>query len=142
MTYSFDRPASHAGSLRLSQNENTAGCSPAVLQAIHAVTGKDVALYPDYTAATAAVAARLGVSIDEVQLTNGLDEGILLASLVALKNPRGCRCLLGICSTSVDGKGGGCADRRDGCYQEMTAIEAFFRFVRHDGSPLWFEKLH
>jgi len=87
MTYSFDRPASHAGSLRLSQNENTAGCSPKVLEAVRAVTAKDVALYPDYLAATEAVASRLGVPADQVQLTNGLDEGILLLSLVALKPP-------------------------------------------------------
>jgi histidinol-phosphate aminotransferase len=87
MTYTFDRPASDARSLRLSQNENTAGCSPRVLEAVQAVTRKEVALYPDYAAATAAVAARLGVAADRVQLTNGLDEGILLVSLVALKTP-------------------------------------------------------
>jgi histidinol-phosphate aminotransferase len=85
MTHAFDRPASHVGSLRLSQNENTVGCSPRVLEAVQAVTRKEVALYPDYTAATAAVATRLGVSPEQVQLTNGLDEGILLVSLVALK---------------------------------------------------------
>src|SRR6185436_4810507 len=65
----------------------TAGCSPRVLEAVQAVTRTDVALYPDYVAATDAVAARLGLPADRVQLTNGLDEGILLVSLVALKPP-------------------------------------------------------
>jgi histidinol-phosphate aminotransferase len=42
-------------------------------------------LYPDYEAATAACAARLRVGPDQVLLTNGLDEGILAASVATLR---------------------------------------------------------
>jgi histidinol-phosphate aminotransferase len=69
-------PAPPAGSLRLHYNENTAGCSPAVLDALRAITREELATYPDYTAITARTARWLGVDADWVQLTNGLDEGL------------------------------------------------------------------
>jgi histidinol-phosphate aminotransferase len=47
----------------------------------------DLAAYPDYDAAVAAAATRLRVAPDSLLLTNGLDEGILAAAMVAL---RGC----------------------------------------------------
>lgn len=64
------------GALRLHYNENTAGCSPAVLAALRAMTAADIANYPDYTAITARVAAWLGVPPSRVVLTNGLDDGL------------------------------------------------------------------
>ena len=36
------------GALRLHLNENTAGCSPAVLAALRTIERDDIALYPDY----------------------------------------------------------------------------------------------
>ena len=45
--------SSRAG-LRLHLNENTAGCSPAVLAALRAIEPQDTAFYPDYSAITAA----------------------------------------------------------------------------------------
>lgn len=65
--------------MRLHLNENTAGCSPAVLEALRALTRRDAGCYPDYGQARAAVAECFGVSADHVVLTNGLDEGILAA---------------------------------------------------------------
>ena len=74
--------------LRLHLNENTAGCSPRVLAALQAVTRQEAAFYPDYDAATAACAARLGVTPEETVLTNGLDEGILAVAMSALRTGR------------------------------------------------------
>lgn len=70
--------------LRLHLNENTAGCSPRVVEAIGQLTNADLALYPDYKAAVLETAAHLGVDPDWLVLTNGLDEGILLASIACL----------------------------------------------------------
>ena len=67
-------------SLRLHLNENTAGCSPAVLAAIRDIGADDIAYYPDYTSVTGAVERWLGVDPGWVQLTNGLDEGIHVAA--------------------------------------------------------------
>ena len=62
--------------LRLHLNENTAGCSPAVLAALRTIDAETIALYPEYDDATAACARWLGVPPEWVQLTNGLDEGL------------------------------------------------------------------
>jgi histidinol-phosphate aminotransferase len=85
MNYEYERVPTPASGLRLHLNENTAGCSPRVLAAIHAMTREQAAWYPDYDAPVAAAASRLGVSTGELLLTNGLDEGILLVSLAALR---------------------------------------------------------
>jgi len=70
--------------LRLHLNENTGGCSPAVVEAVRAFDGNALARYPDYRAAVLDTAAFHGVDPERVVLTNGLDEGILLASLAYL----------------------------------------------------------
>jgi histidinol-phosphate aminotransferase len=87
VSYEYERVATPSSGLRLHLNENTAGCSPAVLEALGRLTRVDLAAYPDYDAAMAAAAARLRVATDSLLLTNGLDEGILAAAMVAL---RGC----------------------------------------------------
>jgi histidinol-phosphate aminotransferase len=56
-----------------------------VLEALGRLTRQDLAAYPDYEAAIDACAGRLGVGADCVLLTNGLDEGILVAAMVALR---------------------------------------------------------
>jgi histidinol-phosphate aminotransferase len=76
---------SDATGLRLHLNENTAGCSTAVMQALRALTCHDAAFYPDYSAAIAACARHLDVDEANLLLTNGLDEGILAASIVSLR---------------------------------------------------------
>ena len=76
--------------LRLHLNENTGGCSPAVLASLRELAAEDIAQYPDYTAVTADCARWLGVPETWVQLTNGLDEGIqILAQQAALSGGRG-----------------------------------------------------
>ena len=85
MTYEYERVATPVSGLRLHLNENTAGCSPAVIEAIRALTREQIAEYPDYDAVIEATAARLNIAADSLLLTNGLDEGILVASMVALR---------------------------------------------------------
>jgi histidinol-phosphate aminotransferase len=85
MTYEYEPVITPSSGLRLHLNENTAGCSPKVLSAIHALTREQAAFYPDYEEAIGAVASRLGVREEEVLLTNGLDEGILAAAVVATR---------------------------------------------------------
>jgi histidinol-phosphate aminotransferase len=81
MTYI--RPADRAGALRLHLNENTGGCSPAVIDAIRQVTAEDVAYYPDYALLLRECAAYLGVSDAQLVLTNGLDEGLFALTVSA-----------------------------------------------------------
>ena len=50
---SYQRPTIPAGGLRLHFNENTAGCSPAVLAALRSIEREDTAFYPDYEPITA-----------------------------------------------------------------------------------------
>ena len=70
--------------LRLHLNENTGGCSQKVVEAVRAFDGPALATYPDFTNAILETAAYLGVDPDRMVLTNGLDEGILLASIAYL----------------------------------------------------------
>jgi histidinol-phosphate aminotransferase len=67
--------------LRLHLNENTGGCSPRVLDAIRRVQTSDVSTYPSYPALVRACAAHFGIDPEWVLLTNGLDEGILMAAV-------------------------------------------------------------
>ena len=68
--------------LRLHLNENTAGCSPRVLETLRRARPRSTpAVYPDYDAATPAGGGSLRASPrTSLLLTNGLDEGILAAS--------------------------------------------------------------
>jgi histidinol-phosphate aminotransferase len=81
----YNRPAPTGAGLRLHLNENTAGCSPKVLEALAALSASDVACYPDYDVVYRESAAYLGVPEERLLLVNGLDEGILMATLVALR---------------------------------------------------------
>src|SRR5947209_4508025 len=81
----YQKPPELYDGLRLHQNENTGGCSPRVLAALAAVRPDQVGFYPPYAAATKAVASYLGVPVDRVALVNGLDEGIMAASITYLR---------------------------------------------------------
>lgn len=70
--------------LRLHLNENTGGCSPKVVEAVRAFDAQGLATYPDYRAAVLETAAYLGIDPGRMVLTNGLDEGVLLASIAYL----------------------------------------------------------
>ena len=75
--------------MRLHLNENTAGCSPAVMKVLAALGRHEAGVYPDYDEARAAVARLLGVTPAHVLLTNGLDEGILAVTALAFRDRRG-----------------------------------------------------
>jgi len=81
MTYSA--PSIPAAGLRLHFNENTGGCSPAVLAALRSIAPTDTSFYPDYAQVTAAAERYFGVPDGWVQLTNGLDEGLHVAAQAA-----------------------------------------------------------
>ena len=85
MTY--QAPDRRAG-LRLHLNENTAGCSPRVLEALRALTPSDIASYPDYDAITQRVEQYFAVQPGWVQLVNGLDEGLHIVAAAAAKGPK------------------------------------------------------
>jgi len=74
--------------VRLHLNENTGGCSPRVLDAIRRLQTTDVSTYPSYTDLVLACARHFGVDPDWILLTNGLDEGILMAALGHIARPR------------------------------------------------------
>jgi len=67
--------------LRLHLNENTGGCSPCVIDAIQRLRATDVSTYPSYPELVHACARHFDVDPDWVLLTNGLDEGILMAAV-------------------------------------------------------------
>src|SRR5215207_10060189 len=85
MSQQYKRPEAQEGNLRLHLNENTAGCSPNVARVLSDLTRQDAAVYPDYDAVNSAAARYFNVGIDNVVLTNGLDDGIMLAALVSLR---------------------------------------------------------
>lgn len=71
-------PLGNRNGLRLDFNENTVGCSPRVLERLRTLSGEDLARYPQREQGELAVAAHLGISPDELLLTNGTDEAIHL----------------------------------------------------------------
>jgi histidinol-phosphate aminotransferase len=66
------------GKLRLDFNENTAGCSPAVLKALRKLSSADVSMYPEQDPVRRELARYFGVSADELLLSNGTDEALHL----------------------------------------------------------------
>jgi histidinol-phosphate aminotransferase len=65
--------------LRLDFNENTVGASPLVLDFLKRfLTGRDLAVYPEYENALEDLAQHFVVATDELTLTNGTDEAIHL----------------------------------------------------------------
>ncbi len=66
-----------AGKLRLDFNENTVGCSPAVVEFLREHLSADtLSMYPEYQEARAELAAFFKVPEDEMLFTNGTDEAI------------------------------------------------------------------
>src|SRR5436190_3026386 len=81
----YQKPPELYDGLRLHQNENTGGCSPRVIEALGAMRPDQIGFYPPYAAATAAVAAYLGLPVERIALVNGLDEGIMATSVAYLQ---------------------------------------------------------
>ncbi len=74
----YHPPLRNREGLRLDFNENTGGCSPRVLERLRQLDGEVVARYPQREKGEAVVGAHLGVSPEELLLTNGTDEAIHL----------------------------------------------------------------
>jgi histidinol-phosphate aminotransferase len=69
--------AGREGKLRLDFNENTVGCSPAVIEFLgEHLTASQLSIYPEYVEAMRELAAFFEVGEDEFTLTNGTDEAI------------------------------------------------------------------
>jgi histidinol-phosphate aminotransferase len=81
----YEKPEELYDGLRLHQNENTAGCSPKVLEALASLRADQIGFYPPYDAATQLCAEYLAVSPDRLSLLNGLDEGIMAAAVGYLR---------------------------------------------------------
>ncbi|HYG99559.1 MAG TPA: histidinol-phosphate transaminase [Terriglobales bacterium] len=64
--------------LRMDFNENTAGCSPRVLQKLREIGPDLLAKYPEREPVEAIVAEFLGINATQLLLTNGVDEAIHL----------------------------------------------------------------
>ena len=73
----YEAPAEgRSDKVRLDFNENTSGCSPAVLRAMGKLTAKQVAMYPEYQAPVKRLARYFGVRPGELVLTNGGDDAL------------------------------------------------------------------
>ncbi|MGA2813343.1 MAG: histidinol-phosphate transaminase [Candidatus Acidiferrum sp.] len=73
----YEAPAEgRLGKIRLDFNENTAGCSPAVLRALAKITPEQFAMYPEYQALTKRLAKYFRVRPQELMLTNGGDDAL------------------------------------------------------------------
>ncbi len=73
----YEAPAEgREGKVRLDFNENTSGCSPAVIRALGKMSRKQLAMYPEYQRSTARLARYFGVRSSELLLTNGGDDAL------------------------------------------------------------------
>jgi histidinol-phosphate aminotransferase len=64
------------GKIRLDFNENTTGCSDAALTALRRLSGKELAMYPEYQAPAKILAGYFGVKLEELLLSNGGDDAL------------------------------------------------------------------
>jgi histidinol-phosphate aminotransferase len=64
------------GKVRLDFNENTTGCSPAVVRALAKISPKQLAMYPEYQRSAVRLARHFGVQPEELMLTNGGDDAL------------------------------------------------------------------
>ncbi len=74
----YHPPLSGRVGLRLDFNENTEGCSPRVLERLRSITAEELARYPEREPVERTLAQWLGVSPEQLMLTNGVDEAIHL----------------------------------------------------------------
>ena len=74
----YHPPLGNREGLRLDFNENTAGCSPRVLQTLRQLDAETLARYPEREPGERVAAEHLGILPQELLLTNGTDEAIHL----------------------------------------------------------------
>jgi len=75
---SYHPPLGNRVGLRLDFNENTAGCSPRVLERLRQLDHETLARYPERQSGEDVAASHFGVLPEELLLTNGTDEAIHL----------------------------------------------------------------
>lgn len=81
--------AGRANALRLDFNENTIGCSPAVIRTLRNVDRSMFAVYPEYRDLREALAKYCKVRPEEVIPINGTDEAIKLITETYIEKGRG-----------------------------------------------------
>ena len=74
----YHPPLAGRAGLRMDFNENTVGCSPRVIERLRALTAEDLARYPERAPVEAVAAKHLNLRVEELLLTNGIDEAIHL----------------------------------------------------------------
>lgn len=82
--YPYNNLMADRDGLCLDLNENTAGCSPRVAARLRALTPQQIAKYPDREAGERRVAAFLGVQPEQVLLTNGIDDALMVLAAAYL----------------------------------------------------------
>ena len=82
----YERPQTSAHALRLHLNENTAGCSPRVLTALHRLTREqEEELMSDPALLLVAVSALHQMRVEEIMATYQLDEAQCVRALLRLE---------------------------------------------------------
>src|SRR6201996_4869371 len=74
----YHPPLAGRNALRLDFNENTLAPSPRVFAKLQQITAEGLTVYPERQPVERIVAQHLGVGVDDVILTNGVDEAIHL----------------------------------------------------------------
>ncbi len=72
----YHPPLGSREAMRLDFNENTLECSPRVRETLAKISAGSLTRYPERGPVEAIVAAHLGLSAEQVALTNGVDEAI------------------------------------------------------------------
>jgi histidinol-phosphate aminotransferase len=72
----YHPPLGNRDALRLDFNENTLACSPKVREGLCRISAGALTRYPEREPVEALAAAHLGLSAEQVVLTNGVDEAI------------------------------------------------------------------
>ena len=80
----YHPPLAGREALRLDFNENTFAPSPRVMERLATMTAEDLTKYPERSPVEEIVAAKYGLTPDQVLLTNGVDEAIHLMCVAFL----------------------------------------------------------
>ena len=81
----YHPPLANREALRLDFNENTAACSPQVIERLHRITAEGLTKYPERQPVERIVAQHFGFDAEQVLLTNGVDEAIHLVCCAFLE---------------------------------------------------------
>jgi histidinol-phosphate aminotransferase len=72
----YHPPLGNRDALRLDFNENTVACSPRVEEVLARISAGELTRYPEREPVERIVAGHLGLAVEQVVLTNGVDEAI------------------------------------------------------------------